>query len=60
MCGSGGLLIKTTNGGGIPASCNIINSSWVNMYENSSASNESVVDDCGNIYITGYTNTSNS
>ncbi|MBK9226317.1 MAG: SBBP repeat-containing protein [Ignavibacteria bacterium] len=60
MCGSGGLLIKTTNGGGIPASCNITNSSWVNMYENSSASNESVVDDCGNIYITGYTNTSNS
>ena len=59
MCGSGGLLIKTTNGGGIPASCNIENSSWVNLYENQSASNQSVTDDCGNIFITGYTGSSN-
>ena len=55
MCGSGGLLIKTTNGAGIPASCNIINSSWVNSYEIESESIESAVDDCGNIYTTGFT-----
>ena len=55
MCGSGGLLIKTTNGAGIPVSCNITNSSWVNINENTSKGFKSTIDDCGNIYITGCT-----
>ncbi len=55
ICGSDGVLFKTTSGGGIPPSCNIINSSWVNTNVNVTTCNESIVDDCGNIYTTGYT-----